>query len=522
MSALDPNSELQIAASTGERPDLTRARRAVSYLPDIHRMLPQAPESEQGVLASLFLSPEATFELCERFGVESNWFHIPAHAEVFIAIRDILQSKDPSLDFVKLTQLLRDKDKLEAVGGAGFITSLWTFLPTAANAAYYIRVIRHKWRLREMVMVGTELAAKAYDEPGDPDDDGDFELAIEFEARISAVSGGAIKQSANLSNRDLAMKTIAKIQQMYDNKGKITGIATGFTLIDNLTNGLHEEEMTVIAARPGVGKTALAMNIVEHAAFGEEPCAVIMFPMEMSRQQCMDRFIASSARVNMQAVRDGFLSERDFPALTAAAARFAACDHVEMIDTGETGGSIQKIRAIARKKTKEFRKRGFKRVVVIIDYLQLCSSASKKAERGNREGEVSEVSRGCKLMSTELKIPVVVLSQLNRGTAKEKRRPRLTDLRESGSIEQDADNVWLLGRPEMEVDHDDPELGRLRGIAECEIAKQRNGPSKEMVRLTYIKEFTRFENRAEEPELPLGEEKPQSPQPKRGKKYWNR
>lgn len=520
MTDSDPNSELQIAADPKPDKKASPAKR-VSYLPDVHRMLPQSPEAEQGVISSLLLSPEAVMELCGRFGVQTNWFHIPAHAEIFAAICGILESSDPKLDFIKLTQVLRDKNKLEAVGGAGLITHLWTFLPTAANAAYYIRVIRHKWRLREMVMAGTELAARAYDDPGDPEDDGDFELAVEFEARISAVSGGAIKSSSGLSNKELAMKTIAKIQEMYDNRGKVTGIATGFTKIDNLTNGLHDEEMTVIAARPAVGKTALVMNIVEHIAFAEEPCAVIMFPMEMSRQQCMDRFIASNARVNMQAVRDGLLSERDFPALTAAAARFAVCDHIEMIDTGETGGSIQKIRSITRRKVKEFRKRGFKRIVAIIDYLQLCSSTSAKAERGNREGEVSEVSRGCKLMSTELKIPVVVLSQLNRGTAKEKRRPRLTDLRESGSIEQDADNVWLLGRPEMEVDHDDPDLEKLRGYAECEIAKQRNGPSKEMVTLTYMKHYTRFENRAEEPELPLEEHKPQSPPPKRQrwKKY---
>lgn len=521
--AIDPNKELEIASSKSNKPDLTRARKAVSCLPDIHRLLPQAPEAEQGVLASILLAPEAVMELCDSYGVQSSWFHIPAHLEIFLALKSIHESSEPNFDFIKITQHLRDKGKLEAVGGAGFITSLWTYLPTAANALYYVRVLRHKWRLREMVNTGTELAARAYEDPGDPEDDGEFDLGVEFETRIAAINGCGISQSAKTSNRDLAMNTIAKIQQIYANKGKITGISTGFTKIDNLTNGLHPEEMTVIAARPSVGKTALVMNMIEHMAFAEDPCAVIIFPLEMSKQQCMDRFIASTARVNMQAVRDGILSERDFPALTAAAAKFAKCDHIEMIGIEETGGSIQKIRAITRKKVKEFRKRGFTKIVVVIDYLQLCNSTSKKAERGNREGEVSEVSRGCKLISMELKIPVVVLSQLNRTSEKEKRRPKISDLRESGALEQDADNVWLLGRPEMEVEHDDPDLPRLRGLAECEIAKQRNGPSKEMVRLTYLKEFTRFENRAEEPELPLDEGKQQSRPPRRSKGgYWKR
>ena len=462
-----------------------------SYLPDVHRMLPQSPEAEQGVLSSLLLSPLETFSLCEEAGLDSRWFHIPAHAEVYIVIREILESHAPTLDFIRLTQILRDKQKLEPVGGAGFITSLWTFLPTAANAQYYIDMARDKFRLREIIACGTEFAARCYDEQEDAEG-----LAAQFEGRVLALSEGAGGRTADPTNKELVQAVVANVQQLYDNRGKITGIETGFTAYDRLTNGLHAEEMTVFAARPGVGKTAFALAITEHCIL-RLGVPVVFVSLEMSPVQLMSRLVMALAKVNAQRVRDGMMSERDFPALTKAAQDLAD-SLVRIIDTGETGGTIQKIRAKTRAKVRELRKAGYTRVVFIGDYLQLMTSSGKKAT--NREQEVAEVSRNLKMMSKELKIPVVALAQINRSSVKEKRRPKISDLRESGSIEQDADNIGLLIRAEMDCEPDDPDIEALRGQAEIDIAKQRNGPANETIKLTYIKEFARFENRAYEPQ----------------------
>ena len=462
----------------------------ISYLPEIHRMLPQSPEAEQGVLSSLLLAPLETFHMCEEAGLDSRWFHIPAHAEVYTVIREILDSEKPTIDFIRLTQILRDKNKLEAVGGVGFITSLWTFLPTAANAEYYIGIIGEKFRLRQIIACGTEFAARCYDEQEDTES-----LAAAFEGRVLALSEGKAGKAPEPSNKELVMAVVKNVQELYNNRGKITGIETGFSQYDRLTNGLHPEEMTVFAARPGVGKTAFALAITEHCIL-RQGVPVIFVSLEMSPQQLMSRLVMSLARLNAQRVRDGVMSERDWPALTKAASDLAT-SLVRIIDTGETGGTIQKIRTKVRAKVRELRKAGHARIVFIGDYLQLMKTSDKKA--GNREQEVAEVSRGLKMMSMELKIPVVVLAQINRSSVKEKRRPKISDLRESGSIEQDADNIGMLNRAEMECEPDDPEIEALRGLAELDIGKQRNGPANEIVRLTYIKEFARFEDRANEP-----------------------
>jgi replicative DNA helicase len=456
----------------------------MTYLPDIHRLLPQSPDAEKGILSSILLAPYECLAMCDDAGVDSDWFHIPAHAEVYRAIRHIADAGTAALDFIRLSGYLRDIGKLEAVGGGSFITELWTFLPTAANVQYYLDVAADKRRLRQIIAIGTEYASRSYHEQ-----DRAEELASEFEAKVLTLSEGKAGR-AEQSNKQLVTEVIKDVQTLYENKGKITGIETGFTEYDKLTNGLHPEEMTVFAARPSVGKTAFALAITEHIIL-RLGIPVIFVSLEMSPKQLMARLVYSLARLNAQRVRDGLMTERDFPALMNAGKDLAE-SLVSIIDTGETGGTIQKIRSKTRAKVRELRKRGFDRIVFIGDYLQLMGSSGKKA--GNREQEVAEVSRGLKLMSKELQIPVVVLAQINRSSVKEKRRPRPSDLRESGSIEQDADNVCFIIRPEMDCEPDDPELENLRGKAEIDIAKQRNGPAQETVHLRYVKEFARFEN----------------------------
>ena len=281
------------------------------------------------------------------------------------------------------------------------------------------------------------------------------------------------------------MGALESIEQLWERRGGITGISTGFTELDRMTNGLHEAEMIVIAARPSMGKTALAMNIAEHVAItGKLPVAV--FSLEMSSQQLVQRLLCSRARVNLQKVREGFLAERDFPSLTAAASKLAEAQ-IYIDDTA--GLSILELRAKARrlKAQKDVQ-------LIVVDYLQLLKSTTRRAQ-DNRQLEISEISAGIKGLAKELKVPIIVLAQLNRQPeARSGGKPRLSDLRESGSIEQDADLVGLLVRPEV-YEEDEDARAEKAGEAELIIAKQRNGPVGD-VPLTFLKEFTRFEDRA--------------------------
>ncbi len=286
------------------------------------------------------------------------------------------------------------------------------------------------------------------------------------------------------------MQAIETIEQLYERRGAITGLPTGFSDLDKMTSGLHGAEMIVIAARPSMGKTALAMNIAEHVAVvGKHPVAV--FSLEMNSQQLVQRLLGSMARVNLKKIRDGFLSERDFPNLTTAASKLA--DSEMFIDV-TSGLSILDLRAKARRLKQ---KHDIK--LIVIDYLQLLRSPSRRAQE-NRQIEIAEISAGIKSLAKELNIPIIVLAQLNRNpesrSGDSKGRPRLSDLRESGSIEQDADLVGLLFRDKYYADTEE-EKDEAQGRATLIIAKQRNGPTDD-VKLTFLEEFTRFEDRAPE------------------------
>jgi replicative DNA helicase len=286
------------------------------------------------------------------------------------------------------------------------------------------------------------------------------------------------------------MNAITQIDELYHRRGQITGLATGFSDLDKMTDGLHAAEMIVIAARPSMGKTALAMNIAEHVAVDlQKPIAV--FSLEMSSQQLVQRLLCSRAKVDLGRVRNGFLSERDFPALTAAASKL---NDAKIFIDDTAGISILELRAKARRMKSQH---GIQ--AIFIDYLQLLRSTTRRAQ-DNRQIEIAEISSGIKALAKELNIPIVVLAQLNRNpesrSGESKGRPRLSDLRESGSIEQDADLVGLLVREEYYADTDEDKKA-AEGKATLIIAKQRNGPVGD-VPLTFLKEFTRFETRAAE------------------------
>jgi replicative DNA helicase len=451
----------------------------ISYLPDVHRMLPQSPDAERGVLCSIFLQRDALGECIEK-GLDAQCFHIPAHATVYEVLRELWTDGTP-FDLITVTQALRDRNLLEKVGGPAFVSELFTFIPTAANRLYYINIVLEKFTLREIIRVCTEYAARSYEEQQDIS-----QLLDEVETQIFHIAKERYRDTTRELHQQV-MDAIETIQEMYDNKGALTGLGTGFAELDRMTDGLQKSQMIVIAARPSMGKTALAMNIAEHVAIKlAKPVGI--FSLEMSSQQLVQRLLCSLARVNMQKVRDGFLSSSDFSNLTTAATHLSQC---KMFIDDTASLSIMELRAKARRFKAQHQIE-----LIVIDYLQLLRSTSRRAQ-DNRQLEIAEISAGIKALAKELDIPILVLAQLNRQPeARAGGKPRLSDLRESGSIEQDADLVALLVREEYYAE-DEEAKQEAEGKAELIIAKQRSGPVGD-VPLTFLKEFTRFENRARE------------------------
>src|SRR5256885_4588468 len=444
---------------------------------DIHRAPPHSVEAEQGVLGSMLISPrDAIAEVVEK--ITAEYFYVPAHQTIFDVLVD-LWNTGAGIDLITFTQVLRDRNLLETVGGAAAVTNLYTFVPTAANVGYYLEIVRDKYILRQIIAACTESVRRSFEEQDEV-----HNLLDEVEQKIFSVGEDRFKGQV-LTMKDQVVDAIEAIEQLYERRGGITGIATGFAELDRMTNGLHEGEMIVIAARPSMGKTALAMNIAEHVAINEK-LPVAVFSLEMSSQQLVQRLLCSRARVNLQKVRDGFLAERDFPSLTAAASKLA---EAQIFIDDSASLSILELRAKARrlKAQKDIK-------LIVVDYLQLLRSTTRRAQ-DNRQLEISEISAGLKGLAKELKIPIIVIAQLNRQPeARTGGKPRLSDLRESGSIEQDADLVGLLVRPEI-YEEDEDARAEKAGEAELIIAKQRNGPVGEIA-LTFLKEFTRFEDRA--------------------------
>src|SRR5881394_2324931 len=444
---------------------------------DIHRTPPHSVEAEQGVLGSMLISPRDTIAECVE-KINEEYFYVPAHQTIYTVLVE-LWNAGQAIDLITFTQVLRDRNLLESLGGAAFITGLFTFVPTAANVQYYLDIVRDKYILREIIAAATESVRRAYEEQDEVNN-----LLDEVEQRIFAVGEDRFKGQM-LTMKDQVMEAIESIEKLYERKGGITGISTGFVEFDRMTSGLHPSEMIVIAARPSMGKTALAMNIAEHVAINEK-LPVGVFSLEMSSQQLVQRLLCSRARVNLQKVRDGFLGERDFPSLTAAASKLA---EAKIFIDDSASLTILELRAKARRLKAQQDVQ-----LIIVDYLQLLRSTSRRAQ-DNRQLEISEISAGLKGLAKELKIPVIVVAQLNRQPEQRSGgKPRLSDLHESGSIEQDADLVALLVRPELYEEDEEARVEKA-GEAELIIAKQRNGPVGE-IPLTFLKEFTRFETRA--------------------------
>ena len=483
-----------VSETAGAAADLKKARRRKTTAPDsikLDRLPPHALDMEQGVLGCQLLSPnDCVGEVVEKLkgiGIEAHYDlrHQTIQAELF----EMFDTRIP-IDVITLQQRLKDKQLLEQVGGIAYLSQLQDAVPSAANLSYYLDIVREKYLLRKMIQTCTAVVGRVYDYEGEVD-----ALLDEVERDVLRISESRVQGGA-LTTKELVGKAIQTIENFFNRKGMLTGLGTGFPDLDRMTDGLHGGEMIVVAARPSMGKTSLAMNVAEHVAL-EDKLPVAVFSLEMSAEALVLRMLCSIARVNLRSIREGFMSESDFPKLQNAMGRLS---NAPLFIDDTAALSILQLRARARRLHQQH---GIK--LFVVDYLQLLHSTARRAQE-NRQQEISDISSGIKALAKELKVPVLVLSQLNRELERDKnRKPRLSDLRESGAIEQDADLVGLLYKPSS-GDDDENMTEEADGIpVNLLIAKQRNGPTGDM-NLTFLKPYTRFESAAKvsDEDVPAG------------------
>jgi replicative DNA helicase len=469
-------------ASAADLKRTKRVRRTPTAATNVDRLPPHSPEAEVGVLGCVMLSPNECMGQCiEKFKADGEVFYDLRHQTIFTTLATMYDARE-AIDVITLQQQLKNKQLLEQVGGIAYLASLPDAVPSAANLSYYLDIVQEKFLLRKMIHTCTDVVGRVYDYEGEVD-----ALMDEVERDILRISEARVT-SETKTIKDLVKSAITQIEDFHQRQGLLTGVATGFTDLDKMTSGLHAGEMIVIAARPSMGKTSLAMNVAEHVAI-EQKLPVGVFSLEMTSESLVLRMLCSRSRVNLRNVRDGFLAERDFPKLTGAAGKLASAP---LFIDDSSGLSILQLRAKARRMAQQH---GIK--LFVIDYLQLLHSTARRAE--NRQQEIADISNGIKSLAKELEVPIIVLSQLNRELEKDKnRKPRLSDLRESGAIEQDADVVGLLYKPSSGDDDDSSaSTGEEQDAVAVNllIAKQRNGPTGD-VNLTFLKSFTRFESAA--------------------------
>jgi len=468
------------AGDGGGRGKRRPVRRPESYLPEALRALPQSLDAEKGVLGSILLSPTTILDECIKRQVGPKYFHLPAHSLIFSTLVEMQEKRKP-IDLISLTQFLEDTKRLDDAGGAVAVTDLFTFVPTATNASYYLEIVREKYLLRQIIATCTEYAARAYDEQNEVP-----VLLNEVEKKVLLIGRDRFS-GVSKTIKSLALGALESLEKLIENRGALTGLASGFKGLDDITNGLQKSEMIVIAARPSMGKTALAMNIVEHVAVNSGKC-VAVFSLEMSAEQLALRMLCSSAKIDVKKVRDGLMNKAEMNSLVQATTRIAK-SRLFIDDTPSM--EVMDFQASARRLDNENRLD-----LIVVDYLQLMRSPSRRGQ-DNRQVEVAEISSGIKALAKELKVPIIVLAQLNRNPdarpGATKGKPNLSDLRESGAIEQDADLVGLLWREAYYLDGDDKK--EAEGKADLIIAKHRNGEVG-TIPLTFLASITRFEDRA--------------------------
>ncbi|MSU22293.1 MAG: replicative DNA helicase [Opitutus sp.] len=449
--------------------------RSAGPAPAVGRSLPHSLEAEEYLLACCLLDGADVLSRCLEARIKPESFYDPKHGIIYERLLELYNRQAP-VDISVLAEELKTTRQLDAVGGYAFLTQVSSRIPTTAQAGYFIDKVREQCLLRELIRSATGAVEDCYNFSGGID-----EFVDQVEQRIFTVTQDRVSESAKPMSEPTkeAMNVITK---MMMKKGELTGVASGFIELDKLMWGFQRQEMIVLAARPSMGKTSLALNFAEAAALPKrgEPVAVLLFSLEMSAAQLALRMLCSRARVNMKLLRDGLLSKNgeEQNRLVETADEFSKSP---IFIDDSSALSIMQLRAKARR-IHARHPLGF----IVVDYLQLLSPTDGKMPR---EQQVAEASRGLKALAKELNVPVLVLSQLNRSSEKENRTPKLADLRESGSIEQDADVVLMLARPRDA----DEKFQVAADSAELIVAKQRNGPVGEL-KLTFLRDITRFEN----------------------------
>lgn len=448
------------------------------------RVPPQHIEAEQAVLGGLMLEPERWDDIAEVLTVDD--FYKPAHRKIFLAIQG-LNKRSQAADLMTVSNYLNEVGEFDAMGGAAYLAEIMDQTPSTANIMSYARIIRDKAVLRRVVSVSQSFIERAFNP--DYEDIASFLDTIEqqvFQVSQERGSQGLVDAS------ELVRASLEKIEQLYAQKMKVTGIPSGFIELDDLTAGFQPGELIIIAARPSMGKTAFSLNVTLNAAVKEKK-KVAYFSVEMAKEQVMIRMLASAAKVRLGDLRIGQIDDKAWPRLINTA---ASMSETGLFIDDSAGISPFDVRAKARRL-----KATHGLDLIIIDYLQLMGMKTKVE---NRQQEVSEISKLLKSVAKELKVPVIALAQLNRGVeGRSDRRPMLSDLRESGSIEQDADVIMMLYREDY-YDRENPDI---KGLAEVIIAKQRNGPT-DTVKLRWMPEFGIFENHVAGPSSPMPDAPP--------------
>ena len=434
----------------------------------LDRIPPQNIEAEQAVLGAMLIEREAISKVAEFLRPEDCYRE--AHRLIYNAMLELFNKND-AVDMVTVIEFLRKGDKLEAAGGISYITSLANSVPTAANVLYHAKIVEEKALLRQLINAATNIATLGY----------------EASEEVTTILDTAEKTILAVSSRKAGgeftpIKTIifdafTKIEQLYASKGSITGLSTGFKDLDRLTSGLQPSDLILIAARPSMGKTAFVLNIAQHIGIKEKK-AVAFFSLEMSKEQLVQRMLCAESTIDSQRLRIGELEPNDWTKLVAGADRLSSAP-IFIDDT--SGITVMEMRSKARRLKIEYDLQ-----LIIIDYLQLMQGSSKKGSE-NRQQEISEISRSLKGLAREIGVPVIALSQLSRSVeSRQVKKPMLSDLRESGSLEQDADIVAFLYRD----DYYNPD-SEQKNITEVIIAKHRNGPV-DTIQLFFHKQFTKF------------------------------
>jgi replicative DNA helicase len=439
------------------------------------RLPPQSLEAEVSVLGGILLENEALTRVLEL--IREGDFYRESHRKIFSAILELFERNEPA-DLITLSEALRRRGDFEEVGGIEYLNSLVNSVPTAANISYYAKIIKEKSILRKLIHRATEIISQGYGAAGDVDD-----FLDRAEHSIFEISEDRVRPSFH-PIKDIIKSSFKTIEKLYEKRQLITGVATGFTRLDELTSGLQPSDLIIVAGRPSMGKTALALNIAQHAAVEAQVPAAI-FSLEMAKEQLALRMLCSEAKVDAHRLRGGFLGESDWPKLTRAAGNLSEAP-IFIDDTPAL--TALEMRAKSRRLKLEHNLG-----LIIVDYLQLMRG---RADSDTREQEISDISRSLKSLAKELSVPVVALSQLNRRVEERgDRRPQLADLRESGAIEQDADVIIFLYRDEVYNKSDDN-----KGKAEVIIGKQRNGPTGKF-ELAFLDKYTCFENLSSIPEV---------------------